>query len=165
MANPSATNTTPVTTTSAPAITMVRRTIEKFDGTDYAIWAMHMRNILTECGLVEYLNDQQQIENYDAAIDRRALAEILFTLSNSQARLVINATTAKGAWDTLKSHHLHSSSANRLHLKTQLLGIKKTDKETIREYVGRVDDLTNQINSLATNDAERIQDEDKALVF
>src|SRR5438270_12723295 len=130
MANPSATNTTPVTTTSAPAITMVRRTIEKFDGTDYAIWAMHMRNILTECGLVAYLNDQQQIENYDAAIDRRALAEILFTLSNSQARLVINATTAKGASNTIKSPNLPGTSATSLHHKTELAGTNSLANQT-----------------------------------
>src|SRR3954469_21326438 len=137
------------TTIAAPAIMMSRRTTEEFDGNDYAIWAMHMNNILDEFGLSEYLNNQDTINNYDPTKDRKARAEILFTLSNSQARLVINTTTAKEVWDTLRAHRLYSSSANRLHLKAQLLSMKMREREMIREFVGRVDDLVNKINSLS----------------
>jgi transposase InsO family protein len=154
-----------VSTTAGTTVITHKRTIEKFDGKDYAIWAMHMRNILEECNLADYLKPQGDINNYDQAKDRKALAEICFTLANSQARHVITATTAKEAWDTLKRLHLHSSQANRLHLKTQLFSTKMKDKESIRDFANRVDELANQINSLSTEEVEKVRLEDKAIVI
>src|SRR3954465_999849 len=80
------------------SITAPSRTIERFDGQDYQIWAEHMKDLLEEWHLIDYLDVKENIPNYQQSEDPRALAEIRFTLSNSQMRLVINCTTAHDAW-------------------------------------------------------------------
>src|SRR4051812_28858494 len=102
-----------------------KRTIKRFDSDNYAIWRIHMRNILEERLLLKYIeNDRDAIENYALSDDRQALREIQFTLGDSQMIQVMDATTAKEAWDKLKEVHLHSSASNRIHLKQQFMSMK-----------------------------------------
>ncbi len=58
-------------TYSAPA-----RFIECFDKQDYLIWAEHMKDLLEERKLKQYLDVETNITNYRAEEDHRALAEI-----------------------------------------------------------------------------------------
>src|SRR5947199_8806708 len=110
-----------------------RRIIERFEGHNYMIWAIHIKNILRECKLQKYIDIEPTAEGYVKAQDEQALAEIQFTLGDSQMKYILKATTAKQAWDILRNRHLHSSRANRLHLRQQLLNTKMKEKETIRE--------------------------------
>ena len=146
------------------AAMMTRRTISIFNGKDYAIWAYHMRNLLEECGLENYWKPQAQITRYDPAKDRKALREIMFTLSNEQMKLVMNAMTANEAWKTLCDHHQQASTSNRFHLKGQLFTLWMKPKESIQEYANCINDLTNQVNSLSIL-ADLIREEDKVLAL
>ena len=74
-----------------------KREVEKFDGKDYTIWVIHMKNILRERKLLKYV-EGDAIQNYDEEEDKQALAEIQFMLSNGQMRHVMHCTTAKDAW-------------------------------------------------------------------
>ena len=136
--------------------------IEKFNGQDYAIWARHMENILMECDLSKYLNKHDDITDYKEGEDRRALAEIMFTLDKSQMRLVLKCQTANEAWEKLKAKHLHSSESNRIFLKQQFFGLKMKENETMQEFIARIDEMADQLISLDVND---INDESKTIVL
>src|SRR5215813_7857059 len=147
---------------SNSTIPVEKRAIERFDGQDYAIWAIHMKNILRERNLLKYLSEKTTIKDYKEAEDEQALAEIQFTLANSQMRIVMNCTTARDAWEKLKAKHLHSSKSNRIFLKNQFLSLKMKENETMQHFISWVDELAMQITSLST---DQVSDEDKALVL
>jgi hypothetical protein len=144
-------------TTLAPG-----RSIERFDGQDYAIWAIHMKNILRERKLLKYINTRTDISNYDEDEDAQALAEIQFTLANSQMRHTIHCETTHDAWEKLKAKHQQSSKSNRIFLKNQFLSLRMKTDETINDFVSRVDNLADQLTALSV---EKVDDEDKSLVL
>src|SRR5258708_1656892 len=99
-----------------------RHTIERFDGQDYLIWAKHMQNILRECKLLKYTDNDDEVEGeYNDNEDEQALAEIQFTFGNSQMRHIMQCRTAKEVWDKLQSKHTSASKSNRLQMKNQFL--------------------------------------------
>src|SRR3954470_13563246 len=106
---PKVSTSTSVATTTIAVGQAGKQTIKRFDSDNYAIWRIHMRNILEEQLLLKYIeNEQDTIENYTVSDDRQALREIQFTLGDSQMIQVMDATMAKEAWDKLKEVHLHS---------------------------------------------------------
>ena len=151
-----------VTKTARKFTVTSSRTIKRFDRKDYPVWATHMKNILRERKLLKYIDDPDTIEDYDENEDAQALAEIQFTLSNAQTRLTLQSETAHDAWERIKSKHLHSSKSNRIFLKSQFLGLKMNDKETMTEFIARVKDMAKQLSTLSK---EKVSDEDKSLVF
>ena len=138
------------------------RMIERFDGQDYNIWAVYMRNLLTERKLSKYLSKQEDIADYKADEDQEALFDIQFTLGKTQMKHVLHCTTAYDAWEKLRSKHLHSSKSNRIFLKNQFLGLKMKENERMEEFIRRVDDLADQLASLSTDE---VSEEDKAIVL
>ena len=59
-------------------------TIEQFNGKDYTIWSVHMKNILQEHNLIKYIEGNTDISNYSEREDLQALAEVQFTLNKTQ---------------------------------------------------------------------------------
>ena len=90
--------------------------------------------------------------------------EILFTLSDSQYSLIVNATMANKVWEILWKHHQNKDVSNCLNLRAMLLGICKNDGETIHKYIIQFNDLINQINALSDPN-DKIKDIDKALIL
>jgi gag-polypeptide of LTR copia-type/Integrase core domain/GAG-pre-integrase domain len=119
-----------------------------------------MKNILRECKLLKYID--ANVESYVTEEDEQALAEIQFAMTSSQVRLTIQSTTAHDAWERIKAKHQHASKSNRIFLKNQFLGLQMKEKETITEFISRVDDMAEQVTALSE---EKVTDEDKSLVL
>src|ERR1039457_3707135 len=90
--------------------------IERFDGKDYEIWALHMKNLLREKRLVKYVDGTMTTSNegYVKAEDEQTLAEIQFTMDNTQIKLIMHCTTAKEAWDKIKKRHQFTMTSNKV---------------------------------------------------
>src|SRR5215203_1733495 len=95
------------------------QSIEQFDGKDYAVWALRMKNILRERKLLKYIDARTNITDYDAEEDQQALSEIQFALSNTQLRLTMSSETAHNAWERLKTKHQNTSESNIIFLRNQ----------------------------------------------
>ena len=93
-----------------------RQQIKLYDGTGYAIWSVHMQNILREKKLLNYLAPCVQIKEYKDEEDKQALAEIQFMLEDNQMRTVLHCDTANATWEKLKSKHIQVSEANQIIL-------------------------------------------------
>src|SRR4051812_30538934 len=102
------------------------------------VWSIHMKNILRERKLLKYIDTKTNIENYDVDEDAQALAEIQFTLTNTQMRLVTQSTTAHDAWTRIKEKHQHTSKSNRMFVKNQFLSMKMKDKESMNDFIMRI---------------------------
>ena len=98
-------------------------TIEQFDGKDYAIWSVHMKNILRERNLIKYIEGNADILNYSEKEDLQVLAEVQFTLNKTQMCMVMKWTRAYDAWCILKYKHQQSSTSNLVFLKNQFYSL------------------------------------------
>src|SRR3954469_16406153 len=121
-----------------------------------------MKNLLCERGLLKYIEERNDITEYDTNEDAQALAEIQFTLSTAQTKLTLKSTTAHDTWKRLKVKHMHTSESNLMFLKNQFTGLKMNNKETMSEYIVRIDEMAEQISSLSE---EEVKDEDKVVIF
>ena len=113
-----------------------------------------MKNILRESQLIKYLDQRDQISDYREEEDQQALAEIQFTLSNSQMRIVMDCTTAHDAWEALKASHLHTSDSNRVFLLHQFLSLKMSETESMREFLSRASEMAKQLKALGTDETQ-----------
>ena len=148
--------------TTAKKITVAPgRSIEQFDGKEYPVWCLRMKNLLRERDLLKYIGERSTITDYDANEDAQALAEIQFTLSTAQTKITLKSTTAHDAWKRLKAKHMHTSESNLMFLKNQFTGLKMTAKEMMSEFISRLDELADQITSLD----EEVKEVDKVVIL
>jgi hypothetical protein len=150
-------NSTIIKHVSAP-----NRSIKIFDGQDYAIWAIHMKDILRERRLLKYLEPQANITNYDNDEDLQAIAEIRFTLANNQIQLIMQCDTTHDAWEKLKSSHVYSSESNLVYIKQQFLNMKMKDGDTIKTFASQINNTADQISSMS---GEKVSNLDKSLIL
>ena len=138
-------------------------TIEQFDGKDYTIWSVHMKNILRECNLIKYIEGNADISNYSEREDLQALAEVQFTLNKTQMHMVMKCTRAYDAWCILKNKHQQSSKSNLVFLKNQFYSLQMNEKKSIQEFVTYIDETADQLAALSKN--KEGTEEDKALIL
>src|SRR5271163_1184472 len=138
-----------------------KRKIEKFNGTDYPLWSLLMKNVLRELELAKYIGIATTDANYKKNEDEQALAEIQFALEKPQLRAVMTCKTTKEAWDKLKAKYLHSSESNLVFLKNQFLSLKMKSDETIQEFIGRIDEMAERLSALG----DEVKEVDKALIL
>ena len=138
-----------------------KRKIEKFNGTDYPLWSLLMKNVLRELELAKYIGIATTDANYKKNEDEQALAEIQFALEKPQLRAIMTCKTTKEAWDKLKAKYLHSSESNLVFLKNQFLSLKMKSDETIQEFIGRIDEMAERLSALG----DEVKEVDKALIL
>src|SRR5947207_3028683 len=93
-----------------------KRIIDRFDGKDYAIWALHMKNLLREKKLVKYVDRMlaKGQSGYIKADDEQVLADIQFTMDNMQVKLIMYCKTALEAWEKLRENSLFTVTLNKV---------------------------------------------------
>src|SRR3984885_1997149 len=133
-------------------------TIEQFNGKDYTIWSVHMKNILQEHNLIKYIEGNTDISNYSEREDLQALAEVQFTLNKTQMCMVMKCTRAYNAWCILKNKHQQSSKSNLVFLKNKFYSLQMNEKESIQEFVKRIDKSADHLEALSENKEETEED-------
>ena len=149
-------------TTTVKNITTPNRNIKTFDGQNYAVWAIHMKDILRERKLLKYLDETDGDAEYQKEDDLNAMAEIRFTLSDKQVQNTLQCETAHEIWEKLKANHLYSSESNLIFLKKQLLDMQMKSNESIQDFVTRINTMAEQIMSLSE---EKVSNLDKSLIL
>src|SRR5262249_32293053 len=91
--------------------------------------------ILMEKGLLTYLKEKATIQDYKENDDVMALAEIQFTLTDSQMIHTLECATAYEAWEKLKSRHLHASKSNRIFLKQQFHSLTMRSGQSLEDFI------------------------------
>lgn len=115
-------------------------------GTDnYPAWHKHMEGLLATKGCLDAITDP--------AAPNSALAKGLIIMCVQECHLttVCNAANAHAAWQALANLFQQQSAANTLRLKREFNNLDKKREETISEFISRVCDLCEQIESATGN--------------
>ena len=74
------------------------RSIKPFDGRNYSIWALRMKDFLRELGLLQCIEGGGEITEEE---DIQALTEIRHALADSQMKHIMKCDTAFDAWEKI----------------------------------------------------------------
>jgi gag-polypeptide of LTR copia-type len=112
---------------------------------DYPIWAMRMESSLIKEKLFSPIEDENHTRN------KEALAYIQLSLADGPLMQTKHITTAKAAWDALKNLYNSSGfSSNFLTIKA-LFNTTITQFSSIEEYLNKVKELIEELNSRDIN--------------
>ena len=137
--------------------------IEKFDGTDFAYWRMHIEDYLYRRKLhlplletkPEAMKDEEQ-----ALLDRQVLGVIRLTLSRSVAHNVIKEKTTADLMKALSGMYEKPSANNKVHLMKKLFNLKMAKNVSVAQNLNEFNTITNQLSSVEID----FNDEIRALI-
>ena len=82
-------------------MTAPSHSIKLFNRLNYNIQSAHIKNILYKYQLLKYIDQREDITDYNKHENQQALLEIEFTLANNQIKNILTCTTAYDAWEKL----------------------------------------------------------------
>ena len=140
--------------------------VERLDVDNYATWSIRMRAVLISKGLWAAIGAASPpgtaaATAVDAAMDQKALAQIILHVADHHLITLGNCATAKAAWDTLKATYEARTNARRLLLRRELTQLKMGATEPLTKYAARATDLQTQLRAAG----EDVKDQEVALQF
>ena len=118
-------------------------TVVKLDVDNYVTWCVEAEAHFVRAGLAGTLDGGDA----DPSRNRKAIAHLIALVKQHHYTTVKSHTTAKGAWDDLKSKYQAQTTARRLDLQRQINDIRLRSDETITRYFSRARDLVAQIKN------------------
>jgi hypothetical protein len=115
--------------------------IEPLDDANASVWFPRMQNVLTYKKLWHAVVSTPT----EGSDDSLARALIILSVKDYHLSLVENAKTAKDAWDLLKDAFKARIKARRLQLSRELHALRKSPKESLTQYFGRVRRLHDEL--------------------
>jgi len=109
--------------------------IEPLRGSEnYAVWKIKMIDILTDLGLIGYI-EAASPASIDAMKARRALSIIRLRVEDGPLVYIASATTAKGAWDALKRMYEPAGSTGIVTARRKLFRAHCPDGADIENHI------------------------------
>lgn len=116
--------------------------VERFDGSNYALWSYKMKMYLMSKGLWGVVSgDEVATESKD----QKAHAAIALNLTDAQLMHIIDSVSARDAWGRLARFNRTKDMASRLWLKEKFAAFKYT-ASSIRDHVTELEDLVLRMN-------------------
>mmetsp|Transcript_25766 Transcript_25766/g.47014 ORF Transcript_25766/g.47014 Transcript_25766/m.47014 type:complete len:134 (-) Transcript_25766:82-483(-) len=114
---------------------------------NYFEWSRVMEAIMDSCGLMD-LMDGRQDPNENPADEKFAYATLITHLSKEMVLRVKGCSTSSEVWNQLFAMNHTSVITRRMSLLNELQDIKKKSKESMAEYLDRVKNITNELESI-----------------
>ena len=132
-------------------------TIDRYDGSNFLLWKMHMRFIFQSRDMYSIVNgtlkksflrdpaEQLQWEKKDkhATIDA-----ILGTLDSFHKQEVINCSTSHDMWTQLQAYHDQHSEECIIALQAKYYNFKLNEGESIAAFISTLQQLAKQLTDL-----------------
>lgn len=119
------------------------------DGSSYATWAIKMEMVLESKGIWDTVENGLPTDPppSDEVIkaDRKARAEMGLCLGDDHLSVFTENNSAKSLWQALKGIYQQKSQARKLVLNAQLIGLKKSSKESVAKYIARVKQIRDEL--------------------
>jgi hypothetical protein len=125
--------------------------IEKFNGTDFGYWKVHIEDILYGKDLHQPLLEELPNDMFDnkwTLLDCKALTVIRLSLSKSVAHNVVKEKTTAGLMVALLSMYEKSSANNKVHLMKKLFNLKMEEGASVAQHLNESNTITNQLSSV-----------------
>ena len=138
--------------------------IEKFDGTDFAYWRMHIEYYIYGKKLhlpllgtkPETMKDEDQ-----NLLDRQVSGVIQLTLSRSVAHTVVKEKTTMDLMKALPSIYEKPLANNKVYLMKKLFNLKKAESTLVAQHMNEFNTITNQLSMVGIE----FDDEVRALIL
>ena len=130
--------------------------VEPLDVDNYATWSIRMRALLISKGLWATVESSNPDAN-----DQKALAQLILHVKDHHLMTVGACTTAKQAWDKLKTTYEAKTNARKLLLRRELTQLNMGATEQLTMYVARAKDIQAQMMTAG----DEVQDQEVAMQF
>lgn len=109
--------------------------IEPLRGSEnYAVWKIKMIDILTDLGLIDYIEETSPT-SADSIKARRALSTIRLRVEDGPLVYIASATTAKGAWNALKNMYEPAGSTGIVTVRRKLFRAHCPEGADIEKHI------------------------------
>jgi hypothetical protein len=131
-------------------------TVDRYDGSNFLLWKMHMRFIFQSRDMYSIVNgtlkksslttpaDQLQWEKKD----KQAIVAILGTLDSFHKQEVINCSTSHEMWSQLQAYHDQHSEECIIALQAKYYNLKLNEGESIAVFISTLQKLAKQLTDL-----------------
>ncbi|MCO5598415.1 hypothetical protein L7F22_052510 [Adiantum nelumboides] len=136
--------------------------IQKFDGTNFAIWKQRMLDVLINEDLIVPLRESKEdayIDDQWEDLNERAMAAICLHLGESIYFTIMDKTTAKELWDALCAAWNGKSVSNKVFLMKKLMRMNMKEGNSVSSHLNEFNNVFSQLTSKGLN----IDDEMKAI--
>ena len=142
--------------------TINQQQVPLFNGSNYEYWSIRMKTVLRAFGVWEVVESgiptmkQNEGESVVGGVDwqkkdAEALAKIHLATTDSVFPRIMNATSAKQAWDTLKNEFQGTERMKIVKLQSLQLefdNLQMKSNESIKDYSARVIEIVNQLKAM-----------------
>ncbi|KAL8509745.1 hypothetical protein ACS0TY_016815 [Phlomoides rotata] len=141
--------------------------VEKFFGkSDFGLWKVMMKALLTQHGLAGALKPDKDEESSIARemkieIMEKAHSAIILCLGDKPLREVSKKKTSIDVWKKLESIYQTKSVSNKLYVKQNLLDFRMSEDKNLSE---QLDTFNRYVDDLEDLDV-KLEDDDKALML
>jgi hypothetical protein len=138
-------------------------TIDRYDGTNFLLWKMHMRFIFQSRDMYSIVNgtlkkdsltdpaEQLQWEKKD----KQAIVAILGTLDSFHKQEVITCSTSHEMWKQLQAYHDQHSEKCIIALQAKYYNFTLKEGESIAVFISTLQQLAKQLTDLGQTITER----------
>ena len=138
-------------------------TIDRYDGSNFLLWKMHMRFIFQSRDMYSIVNgtlkkssltdpaEQLQWEKKD----KHAIVAILGTLDSFHKQEVINCSTSHAMWTQLQAYHDQYCEECIIALQARYYNSKLNEGESIAAFISTLQQLATQLTDLGQTITEQ----------
>ncbi|MCO5582859.1 hypothetical protein L7F22_036760 [Adiantum nelumboides] len=134
--------------------------IKKFDGTNFAIWKQHMRDVLINKGLIVPLHERKEdayIDDQREDLNERAMATICLHLGESIYFMIMDKTIAKELWDALCVAWDGKSASNKVFLMKKLMHMNMKEGSSVSWHLNEFNNVFLRLTSKGLNFDDEIK--------
>ena len=138
-------------------------TVDRYDGSNFVLWKMHMRFIFQSRDIYSIVNgtlkksslttpaEQLQWEKKD----KQAIVAILGTLDSFHKQEVINCSTSHDMWTQLQAYRDQHSDECIIALQAKYYNFKLNEGESIAAFISTLQQLAKQLTDLGQTITEQ----------
>ena len=128
----------------------VRFCVQKLNGENYPVWSYKIQLMLIKDDLWTVIKDPtpSPIDAVWSKKDDQARALIGLMVEDNQLMHIMNADTARAAWDTLKEYHQKATLASKVHLLKGLCRLVLKESGDMEEHINKFSNYVTQLAAL-----------------
>lgn len=126
--------------------------IEKFNGSNFALWKLKMKAILRKDGCLAAISARPATYTDDDKwneMDGNAMANLHLALADGVLSSIEEKKTAKEIWDHLAKLYEAKSLHNKIFLKRKLYTLRMGESTSVTEHINTLNTLFSQLTSLS----------------
>ena len=128
--------------------------LDRLSGKNYATWKFKLKHLLVSKGVWGHVDGSEVEPASSASADdkrrytklaNQAMSAIVLAVADELLYLITDCTTAKLAWEALKTHFERDTLTNRLFLKKQYFRTEMKEGHSLVQHLRSMKELTDKL--------------------